>query len=87
MSHSWLWRVLRQAGLPSRLILCIQRLVGTQHSILAFAGICFQSIEMQCGLRQGGPLSGYLYIIAVDPFLKALRGTAGVLHVFAFCDD
>ncbi len=44
-------------------------------------------LEFLCGLRQGGPLSAILYIIAVDPLLCAFRSVPGVCLVLGFVDD
>ncbi len=87
MSHAWLRRVLTHALLPPRLVRSIMVLTQRQQSILYFAGLTFDPFEVMCGLKQGGPLSGYLYVVCVAPFLFALSRVDGVLHVSGFCDD
>ena len=44
-------------------------------------------LEFACGLRQGGPLSAILYILAVDPLLCAFRSVPDVDVVLGFVDD
>ena len=44
-------------------------------------------VYMRCGFRQGGPLSGYLFIISVSCFLHTISGMHDVEKVCGFCDD
>ena len=43
--------------------------------------------EFMCGLRQGGPLSAMLYVLAVDPLLCAFGTVPDVVLVLGFVDD
>ena len=87
VSHSWTRRVFEQSGLPAALQRSIFRLVETQFATLVFGGLVFSAVQWLCGYRQGGPLSGIIYIIIVAPFLAALANVEGVRRVWGFCDD
>ena len=47
---------IEHARLPAALRLSISRLLFKQIAYLVFAGIVFESVFLQCGLRQGAPL-------------------------------
>ncbi len=87
LSHSWILRVLQRARLPASLIRSISRLMLCVVSFLVFAGIVYRGVNMLSGLRQGGPLSALLFVIACAAFLHALVLKTGILHVFGFADD
>ena len=87
VSHTWLHRVLRASGLPAAMVLCITRIVFTQIAFLVFAGTVHEAVSFLAGFRQGGPLSGYLFVLVCDPFLLALASTPDVMLVCGFCDD
>ena len=79
MSHQWVTQVLQHACLPSVLLLGISRLIFKQVAFLVFAGIVFDPVFFLCGLRQGGPLSGYIFIICCACLLSAIALVANVL--------
>ena len=87
MSHQWVTRVLEHARLPSALLLSISRLIFKQIAFLLFSGIVLESVTFLCGLRQGGPLSGYMFIICCACLLESISLAANVLFVKGFCDD
>ena len=63
--------VLMAAGLPGALVIGIAKLMHMHLACLCFDGIVFDAAVFLSGCSQGHPLSTYIYIIAVDPFLRA----------------
>ena len=87
MSHSWVERVLRAAGCPDAIVSAIMRLVSPAVAFLVHNQRRMSRLDFLCGLRQGGPLSALLYVIAVDPLLCAFRSVPQVVLVLGFVDD
>ena len=78
---------MEKAQLPCRMVRCVMRLIAVQYSILRYAGIYFSRVQFQCGYRQGGPLSGFLFVLIVACFLHSVSLIPGVLLARGFCDD
>lgn len=87
LSHSWISRVLSHARLPVVLRRCTERLVMKQHAYLIYTGIVFERVVFLSGIRQGGPLSGYLFVLCCACFLASVDGLSNVHFVKGFCDD
>ena len=87
VSHSWIDKVLQKGMCPNGLRVGINRLVQYQSSILSFRGITKPPAIMHSGVRQGGPLSGILFVLICACFLASLALVPGVLQVLGFCDD
>ena len=76
-----------RSGLPIGMQRSIYRLVERQFATLLFAGFTFATVLWLCGYRQGGPLSGLIFVIAVAPFLAQLAALPGINAAWGFCDD
>ena len=87
MSHSWIERVLRKAGCPEALLSAVMRMIAPCTAILMYNMRRMSRMEFRCGLRQGGPLSALLYVLAVDPLLCAFKAAPDVVLVLGFVDD
>eukprot|EP00102_Acyrthosiphon_pisum_P018506 XP_016655716.1 PREDICTED: uncharacterized protein LOC107882189 [Acyrthosiphon pisum] len=59
---------------------------GATSSIIVAEGKT-PDIPVQSGIRQGCPLSGILFIMAIDPIVSALQGQDADHRVLAFADD
>ncbi|XP_060845386.1 uncharacterized protein LOC132924968 [Rhopalosiphum padi] len=56
-------------------------------SSVSVAGGLTGDIEVRSGIRQGCPLSGLLFIMAIDPVVRRLQGDESGHRVLAFADD
>ena len=86
LSREWIVRVLEKARLPGGLVRLVRKLV-VNDSILVINGVEQGSIISLAGLTQGCPASCFLYVIAVDPLLEAVKRVPGVIVVSGFVDD
>ena len=87
LSWEWVLLVLTAAGLPFARIRGIGFMMHTHLTYLSFDGRVFDCAELFSRYSQGHPLSVYLYILAVDPFLRAAAAQTSVRKVWGFCDD
>ena len=65
-------------GVPTFVIQAIKQLYKNNIHIWRFGGICGVVFSILSGVKQGCPLSALLFVIAIDPFLRALRARVGV---------
>ncbi|XP_062075810.1 uncharacterized protein LOC133779929 [Humulus lupulus] len=97
----YLRAVLCRMGFSSKLIALLMKCVTSTHYQIAHAGREFGHIVPERGLRQGDPLSSYLFIICTEGFsallreyerrklicgIKVARGAPVISHMF-FADD
>ncbi len=87
LSWEWLTAVLRHAGLPEQLVHGISSLMHRHTSYLCFSGNVHSPVTFLAGYSQGHPLSVFVYLLGVDPFLHQASCNSGVAHVWGFCDD
>ncbi|XP_021747229.1 uncharacterized protein LOC110713074 [Chenopodium quinoa] len=97
----FVFRVLRLFGFPSYWIHIIQQCVSTVSYQVLFNGNPSPSFKPQCGLRQGDPLSSYLFVLCMDVLsimlhkaeeqalfhgIRISRGAPSISHLF-LADD
>ena len=70
LGHKYLWMILEACGIPNQIIRAIQALYGNNLHWLKYAGSLFRSFIIRSGVKQGGPLSAPLFVIAVDTILR-----------------
>ena len=93
VDHSYLFEVLKGFGFGSFFISCIKLLYHNNSSLLNINNSLCSSFSVQRGIRQGCPLSGYLYSLFIEPLLIHLRhklsGFSAVpsVKVLAYADD
>ncbi|GIY44816.1 retrovirus-related Pol polyprotein from type-2 retrotransposable element R2DM [Caerostris darwini] len=64
----------------------IERASGSTTTILTEEGTS-AAIPIRSGVKQGCPLSGLLFNIALDPVIRSLQGASELHKVLAFADD
>lgn len=73
VEHVYLWQTLEGFGFGPGLIAKIQALYGDIESVLKINGGLSAPFKVKRGVRQGCPLSGMLYSLAIEPLLHKLR--------------
>ena len=79
--------MLEQGGFPASLLHAVSALTCDHVAFLSLSGRVFAGILFQAEYSQGNPLSVWIYILAVDPFLRAASRLLGVQAMSGFCDD
>lgn len=80
---------MRQAGIPTFIINVVLFLYSEQDTLFVMNGEVVATVCIGRGVKQGCPLSGSLFALAVDPLLRRLAQGPGPLDqgTFAYADD
>lgn len=73
VSHQYLFQVLKTMGFPKRFIDWVALLYRDITSKFIVNGQLTKAVNINCGIRQGCPLSALLYIICIEPLAQILR--------------
>lgn len=73
VEHEYLWKTLTHFGFSHTFINMIKLLYKNIESMLKINGVLCAPFSVNRGVRQGCPLSGMLYSLAIEPFLTKLR--------------
>jgi hypothetical protein len=96
ISHTYLLTVLRSYGFDAGFIECIRMMYENATSVIRVNGHISTPIPIQCGVRQGCPLSMILFVLCLNPLLYYLdervqgrraHGTQRKTTVIAYADD
>jgi len=72
ISHTYLLTVLRSHGFDAEFIECIRMMYENATSAIQVNGHISTPIPIQCGVRQGCPLSMILFVLCLNPLLYHL---------------
>jgi len=76
------------AGLPAAFINAFKKLYSKNNHYLKMLGRVFFAYVNESGVKTGGPASGSLFVLCIDPFLCMLRNRAHPRDIGrAFADD
>jgi hypothetical protein len=81
ISHTYILSVLRSYGFSERFIASIRMMYEDATSAVQVKGHLSAPIPIQCGVRQGCPLSMILFALCLDPLLRYLVGRLRGLRV------
>ena len=73
VSHEYLFHIMKTMGFGDSFISNVKLLYCQAESLVKVCGSLTAPFSFQKGIRQGCPLSGMLYSIALEPFLRLLR--------------
>ena len=73
VDQQWLLRVLQKMNFPTNFIQIIKSLNNNAHVKVLVNGFQTKNIQIQKGVRQGGPLSLYLFLLAVEPLVATIN--------------
>lgn len=78
VNWNFLWDILLQFGFPPYLIHLLQQCVTTVSYQILVNGSPTQTFRPQCSLRQGNPLSPYLFVMCMEVFSSMFRRDEGM---------
>ena len=67
MDQQWLLRVIQKMNFPTNFIQIIKSLNNNAHVKVLVNGFQTKNIQIQKDVRQGDPLSLYLFLLAMEP--------------------
>ncbi len=67
VAHDYLWRVLRQFGIPDEFVNLVESLYANANTSVMINGILSRPYQVYRGVRQGDPLSSLLFDLAIEP--------------------
>ncbi|GIY30009.1 retrovirus-related Pol polyprotein from type-2 retrotransposable element R2DM [Caerostris extrusa] len=87
LPHSAIFNALRGNGVGETFVRLVEDIyTGSSTSILTEEGVS-PYIPISSGVKQGCPLSGLLFNIAIDPVLREIQGSSASHKILAFADD
>ena len=89
LNHTYLFHVLTRMGFPDFYVNAIRLLYSNLNAEITFNGKRYPGFEFTSGIKQGCPLSGSLFALALDPFLRKLidRVPPQRITITVFADD
>ena len=73
MDQQWLLRVLQKMNFPTNFIQIVKSLNNNTHVKVLVNGFQTKNIQIQKGVRQGDPLSLYLFLLAMEPLVATIN--------------
>ena len=89
ISRHWLKMVLKHLGCPCWFIRLVFTFYRDCNTKIMLAGVHYEGFCMEEGVKQGCVMSGALFCLALDPWLRMInsRLPAGTFAMHAFADD
>ena len=90
VSHAWLLAVLHKIKIPKGVLNALHALYEGNEGYSNIGGLITWIFSVGCGVLQGCPLSGSLFVIAIDPLLHLFEKyivSPGWGHLYACADD
>ncbi|GFU42034.1 retrovirus-related Pol polyprotein from type-2 retrotransposable element R2DM [Nephila pilipes] len=87
LPHSILWNTLHSMGADPDFISLIQDIYSNSSSTILTNDGKTDEIPILKGIKQGCPLSGILFDIAIDHIIRIIQGDAERKKILAFADD
>ena len=87
VAHNFLKESLALIGLPPHALHFVNSLYDDNICNISYKGNIYEGFRMECGVRQGCPISPLLFATSVDILLRILNKRIPEGHVRAFADD
>ncbi len=87
IAHNYLFDSLSAIGMPRHAINFIKSLYDNNACNIAYKGAIYEGFGMECGVRQGCPISPLLFAASVDILLRMLSKKLPMATFKAFADD
>ena len=71
--HDYLWKILDAFNIPQTFIKTVKSLYENAHTRVAINGVLSEPFKITCGVRQGDPLSCFLFDLAIEPLACMIR--------------
>ena len=78
IDQRWLFRVLQKMNFPTHFIRIIQSLNDNANVKVLVNGFQTQNIPIRKGVRQGDPLSLYLFLLAAEPLVATINNNQNI---------
>ena len=82
IDHQWLFAVMEKLGLPHNFIRIVRNLHTEASSEIILNGYRTPTFTTRRGVRQGDPLSLFLFLIALEPLLAAIRNNREITGIY-----
>ena len=73
VQHSWIHKVLEAQGFPPSFVSWIKSIQSNNVSAFHFNNTTHEEIGVHSGVRQGDPVAGFLFDLAIEPLAHAIR--------------
>ncbi len=88
LSHDYLFEALAEIGLPLEYVNVLKLFYSNNQHRIRIQGQAFDSVKVHSGVRQGCPLSPFLFALSVDILLREIARTLSEDEALkAFADD
>ena len=78
IDHKYLWKTLEAFDLPRMFIQTVKALYNDAHTVVAINGELSQAFKVTRGVRQGDPLSCFLFDIGIEPLACQIRNDPNI---------
>ena len=85
--HSAIFTALDKSGADGKFTNLIKDIYTHNSTRIATSSRPTGTIDIECGIRQGCPLSGLLFNLAIDPIIKKIQGQEATHKILAYADD
>lgn len=85
--HSAIFAALEKSGAGEKFTNLIKYIYTHNSTRIVTSSRPTGTIDVECGIRQGCPLSGLLFNIAIEPIIKTIQGQEATHKILAYADD
>lgn len=89
LAHAYLFRLLRKMRVLERLVCFVEGMYKNMSTTFEVDGVPVATMPICSGIRQGCPMSGSLFAIALDPLIRwsIANQFLSSARIFAYADD